>query len=211
MVMIETCHECGADVDRRKLVRKIRPYGYGTGSNLLLYSSYNSTFWACDATDGGEISMGVYADHYRPKVSDGTTVTEARGSQTWTGASGTFRSSTATDLSSLTNFVFVAWVGAYHNQTVQTISVDIDDDVLGEAAARKGHYPTLGGWVNRPAGMGAPARSRANRQLGEYPSAQRRAPTEIRPTAFAPAFGDRPSTSRMRRGRVTTAASSRAL
>ena len=103
MSMIEMCQECGAEIDRKKLVRKIRAYGYGTGSNLLLYSSYNSDFWSCDAVDEGEISMGVFADHFRPYVTDGTTVTEARGSQTWSGASGTFYSITATDLSAITD------------------------------------------------------------------------------------------------------------
>jgi len=142
MPQIELCFECGDEVPRETLVRKLRPYGYRSGVNQLLYSSYNSAFWTCDAADAGEVSMGVYADEFRPYVTDGTTLTEARGSQTWTGASGTYRSTVATDLSGNTNLLFVTWVGAYHAATVQEISA-----VLGVCTSDGVSKEALGTWT----------------------------------------------------------------
>jgi len=129
MPQLETCQECGAEVPRGELVRKRRAYGYDAtfgGNNLLLYSSYNSDFWTCDtATDAGCVSIGLYADHFRPRISGSTNaVTEARGSQTWT-ASGLYRTNTSVDISGYTNVYFAIHVGAYHAQSTQTLTVAI--------------------------------------------------------------------------------------
>jgi len=94
----------------------MRAWGYTEGANYLLYSSYSSAFWTVDgAVDAGRISMGLYAQHYRPTITKAGVVTEARGSQTWTG-SGTARTTTATDISGLTNLMLIFNVGAYHAQ-----------------------------------------------------------------------------------------------
>lgn len=124
MPQIVTCEECGIECHRRDAVRKLRPYGYiaslGT-QNVLTYSSYNSDLWTCDSADAGRVSIGLYPEQYMPTWS-GTTGTEARGSQTWTG-SGKLRTSTATNISSMTNVLFGIHVGAYHAQTTQTLTV----------------------------------------------------------------------------------------
>ena len=123
----EQCQVCGAERPRASLVRKLMPFQLPAAENYLLYSSYNSDFWAVSTySDGGEVSMGCYADRYRPRVAEGST-TEARGSQTWSGsasgtaASGVLRSTTATDISGLTNVCFSLYIGPYHAQADQTI------------------------------------------------------------------------------------------
>jgi hypothetical protein len=131
----ETCDDCGDDARREDMVRKLRAYGYRPGQNLIPYSSYSSSFWTVDTSvDASDISFGVYADYFRPRpVEDndlgGYTVTEERGSQSWT-ASGVYRSSTAVDISSWTNVCFSIHVGPYHAQTIQAVSV-----VLGFCSA----------------------------------------------------------------------------
>jgi hypothetical protein len=126
---IDKCDECGAEVARRSLVRKIRAYGYGAGANLLPYSYYDSSFWTVDtAVDADKVSMGTFADEFRPKFSDTGastwTVTEAGGSQTWTG-SGTLRSNTAVDISGYTDVFFAVDIGAKQGQDVQSLVVEI--------------------------------------------------------------------------------------
>lgn len=137
MPQIETCDECGREYPRRRMVRKLRAYGYDAsigGQNKLTYSSYNTGLWTCSSADAGRVSMGLYGDYFRPTFS-GTTGTEARGSQTWT-ASGTLRTSTSTSLSGMTNVLFGIHVGAYHAQTTQTLTVVIGCcDVSGTAIA----------------------------------------------------------------------------
>ena len=127
MPQIERCDECGKLWPRKQLVRKLRPYGYDEslgGSNLLLYSSYNSDFWTTTLDDAGRISIGYYAQHFRPTFDSDYDGTEARGSQTWV-ASGKVYTSASTDISSLTNACFSIAVGAYHHQTVQELTAEV--------------------------------------------------------------------------------------
>lgn len=114
---VTRCGSCGDLVPRGKLARQYREWGEPPGSNYLLHSSYNSTFWTCDATDAGRISIGPY-EGSRVRVSPGesTTTTEVNGSQTWTGT-GTFRSTVAVDGSTWTSLCFACRVGPYHNPT----------------------------------------------------------------------------------------------
>ena len=127
MPQIERCEECGKLWPRKQLVRKLRPYGYDEslgGSNLLTYSRYNASGWTTALVSAGEISIGWFAQRFRPTFNSSYTGTEARGSQTWT-ASGKVYAATATDASSLTNACFSAAVGAYHAQTTQTLTVEL--------------------------------------------------------------------------------------
>jgi hypothetical protein len=90
--------------------RYMRP----AGTNYLLYSSYNSAFWACGSTDRSTIAYGPHCDVSRVQITDdGTTINTAaviNGSQTWSGT-GTFRSTSATDASALTTFTVSAECG----------------------------------------------------------------------------------------------------
>ena len=109
------CQVGGHLVHWEDLRRQYREWCEPVGSNYLLYSSYNSSFWTCGATDAGEISMGPFGGFYSQiSNSQPTTLTETGGSQTWTGT-GTLRSTTAVDGSAWTSFVFKCVVGPYHN------------------------------------------------------------------------------------------------
>ena len=125
MAQMETCQVCGKDELRSKLVRKLMVFGLPAGENRLLYSSYDDSFWTVDtSTEVGYVSMGLFSGRYRPIVVDvhtGDSVTEARGSYT-VHSSGTVRSTTATDVSSLTNICFTIGLGPYHAQTVQSFT-----------------------------------------------------------------------------------------
>jgi len=124
------CEECGARVPQAELSRRIRAYGTGDGGeNVLLYSSYNASFWTVDtASDAGCISLGPWTDKHRITYSDdglGTiTSTERYGAQTWED-SGTIRSTTSVDISSYTNIYLAMTIGAYHAQANQAISVSM--------------------------------------------------------------------------------------
>jgi len=139
MAQIERCQVCGKKALRSKLVRKLMPFALPAGENQLLYSSYSSAFWTVDtSTEVGYVSMGLFADRYRPRVSADGTAVEARGSYT-VQSSGTFRSSVATDVSDLTDICFSVHVGAYHGQTVQALTVVLGlcDDSGTNATATK--------------------------------------------------------------------------
>ena len=125
MAQKEQCQVCGKDELRSRLVRKLMPFGLPAGENHLLYSSYDSSFWTVDtSTEVGNVSIGLYADKYRPRVSnDGTTV-EARGSYT-VHSSGTLRSTTATDVSGITDICFNLNVGPYHSQSTNELTVEV--------------------------------------------------------------------------------------
>lgn len=103
---------------RLKTVRGLAHEAY----NKLLYSSYNTSFWTCDATDEGTISVGVFGLEARTFVADDATATtfatvsEINGSQTWSG-DGTIRSTTSVDISSATNIVFSFHGGRYHRES----------------------------------------------------------------------------------------------
>ena len=138
----EQCQVCWKKEDRAKLVRKLMPFSLPAGENYLLYTRYNSDFWIIDtSTEVGTVSMGLFADNYRPRVADvqtGNSSTEARGSYTVTNT-GTLRSIVATDVSALTNLLFELHVGAYHAQSVQALTVVLglcDGDGANKTATR---------------------------------------------------------------------------
>ena len=120
MPQIEKCDECGREVPRASLSRRLREWGYYDGKNFLPWSSYNADYWTCDATDMGDVSMGLYADYYRPTITEGTT-TPARGSQTWRG-SGIYRTTVALDVSSFTHILFGIHLGARHSCAFKTFA-----------------------------------------------------------------------------------------
>ena len=145
MSQITICDECGREVARKDAVRKLRPYGIPAGTNLLLYSSYDSSFWSCGATDRGEISMGLYKDRFRARPVEGSATSEERGAQTWRGT-GTIRTTTATDASGLTNVCFSQHIGAYHSQAEKIFSA-----VLGCCDSAGNNKVAISTWTIRGA------------------------------------------------------------
>ena len=102
---LDRCDVCGTKIHKKDLVRTQIRFVKSEGTNYLLYSSYNSSFWSCDASDVDTIGIGPHADDSRVSIALDNTVTQVYGSQTWSGT-GTFRSTTSVDLSSLTTFTF---------------------------------------------------------------------------------------------------------
>jgi hypothetical protein len=125
MPQLGTCDQCGREVPRKDLVRKLRPYGYdcsgGGGVNRFGCSRYNADWWTCSATDAGCVSMGLYPEQFQTSIS-GTTVTETNGSQTWAG-SGVLRTSRDIFFSEFSDVLFGVYVGAYHAQDEQSLTV----------------------------------------------------------------------------------------
>jgi len=125
---IDRCDWCGQKIHRKDLQVCNRPDVNLVGSNLLLYSSYNTLFWTCGAVDGGATSVGL-GDKHRYTIVDGTSITVRLGCQTWSG-NGTYRSNAATNVSALTNVVFSAFVGPKQDSATPSMTV-----VLGTCAS----------------------------------------------------------------------------
>jgi len=107
---LDRCDVCGVKIHRKDLVRTNMRYLLPAGSNYFVYSSYNSGYHACTSTDRSTITIGPHADKSRTKLGGDNTVSYVDGSQTW-GGSGTFRTTTSVDVSSLTNFTVSAMFG----------------------------------------------------------------------------------------------------
>ena len=106
-VRCQVCHEW---TRKSALVKQNWEWMQPAGSNLLLWSDYNSTFWTSTAADAGTISYGPFDRHTTTLVEDTWVVT---GEQTWTG-NGKITSSSV-DVSALSNLCFrVVSVGQSH-------------------------------------------------------------------------------------------------
>ena len=119
---LDRCDVCGKKIHRKDLVRTQMRYVKFEGTNYLLYSSYNSSFWSCDASDVSTIGMGPHGDESRVQIALDNTVSQISGSQSWSGT-GTFRSTTATDLSSLTTFTFSCELGPLYSYSSNVGSI----------------------------------------------------------------------------------------
>lgn len=114
---MDRCEVCGRRTRKIDLVRTNVDFMAAGGSNYINNSSYTTDSWAVDtASDAGNISIGSFADHARISISDGNTLTEINGPQTWSG-SGTIRTTYSIDVSSWSTFVFSADIGPYHRET----------------------------------------------------------------------------------------------
>jgi hypothetical protein len=119
---LDICDCCQQTVRVEDLRYQTRQWGQVAGSNYFTYSSYNASGWACDASDKGRTSIGPYAAQARVSVANDNTTTEMLGSQTWEG-SGTYRSTSAVDVSSWTSFCVRSYIGAYHADAYQTLVI----------------------------------------------------------------------------------------
>ncbi len=118
---LDYCDVCGSVIHRKDLVRTQVRYASPDAQNYFTYSEYNTNLWTVDtASDAGAISVGSQnglrcrfkVPYTESSPGTGMTLTEAYGSQTWTGA-GVFRSNTSVDMSGATNIVFSAHAGPY--------------------------------------------------------------------------------------------------
>ena len=99
------------------------PWGH---ANYLSYSSYNSAYWASNATDEGAISMGTSGD-YRVFLDMATNApTIINGAQTWLGPGWYYTHGVGNDLDASTWDRICFWVnvGAYE-QDAQDLTVDV--------------------------------------------------------------------------------------
>ena len=107
---LDRCDVCGKKIHRHRLVRTNMRFLQPAGSNYFAYSSYSSSYHSCSASDVSTITIGPHADKSRTRVDTDNTVSYVDGTQTWSG-SGTFRTTTSVDVSSLTNFTVSAAIG----------------------------------------------------------------------------------------------------
>ena len=99
------------------------PWGH---ANYLSYSSYNSAYWASNATDEGAIGMGTSGD-YRVFLDMATNApTIINGAQTWLGPGWYYTHGVGNDLdaSAWDRICFWVNVGAYE-QDAQDLTVDV--------------------------------------------------------------------------------------
>jgi hypothetical protein len=102
---------------RREMVYAKRKWAMPPAQNRLLYSSYNTAFWTCNATDSGLISVGPYADTNRVSY-DMNNVASENGVQTWQG-NGTYRSDSGINVSAADEIVFSCIIGGYQQSSTQ--------------------------------------------------------------------------------------------
>lgn len=108
---------------RDEMVYAKRRWLQHAAQNRLPYSSYSSSGWSCDATDAGLISIGPNADLNIVSY-DGNFTASENGIQTWTGT-GTVRSTTASDLSSVSVITFSIEFGMYQRSVTPHFTLDL--------------------------------------------------------------------------------------
>jgi hypothetical protein len=122
MPQLGTCDQCGREVPRKDLVRKLRPYGYDCSGGGGVNHLRNITAGVLPFPYVGRVSMGRYVDNFTTSIS-GTTVTEGNGSYTLN--SPAIVRSYNIDVSAFTNVFFGVDCGAYHAQSVQQFNMTI--------------------------------------------------------------------------------------
>ena len=117
------CEQCGRWLPWGQLVRTPVRLKVSAGSNYFPYSVYNTSGWACTASDEGEISAGKrgYFDkvdmskRYTDYDAGTETTTETNGCQTWEG-DGDMVCSSSVDCSSWTTALLYCRAGLYQRK-----------------------------------------------------------------------------------------------
>lgn len=126
---LDRCEVCGNKHHRDKLVRTQVEWLYPAHENYLTYSSYDGTFWVCDATDKSTISWGNRCDRTRYVINDDNTTSILNGVQTWEG-DGTFRCTSipvAKNWTSTNQVIFSCHVGPWDRNTTPEMTVVLGD------------------------------------------------------------------------------------
>lgn len=130
---LDRCDMCGKKIHRKDLVRTQVRYNRPAGNNYFLYSYFDGSFWqiAANCTAHEEdMGLGPDSEDCRAKISSSNTLTEIKGAKTFllspSGESAIIYTTTPTDISSYTSFVFGVYVGQYHaNASPAILTVEI--------------------------------------------------------------------------------------
>jgi hypothetical protein len=125
---LDRCEVCGNKMHRSKLVRTQVEWLYPAHENAFTNSSYDGTYWVCDATDASTISWGNRCDNVRYVINDDLTTSILNGVQTWTG-DGTFRCTTAptTGAATTDNVIFSCHIGPNELNATPEMTVVLGD------------------------------------------------------------------------------------
>jgi hypothetical protein len=124
-MQLDRCDVCGDKMHRSDLVRTQVEFLDKKAENYLGMSSYDGTYWVCDAVDEGSVSYGTRADNARLTLGDDNELGYINGVQTWSGT-GTMRSASATvNLSANGSVTFSAHVGPHEQNTSPSMTVEL--------------------------------------------------------------------------------------
>ena len=124
---LDRCDVCGDKWQKNALVRTQVEFLDKKGENYALQSSYDGTYWTCDASDAGTVSYGNRCDNARLSLGDDNTLSYINGVQTWEG-DGTFRQASDSINAAPTSYVTIsAQVGPWERNTSPDMTV-----VVGE-------------------------------------------------------------------------------
>lgn len=128
---LDRCDICGRKIHRKDLVRTQARYNRPQGNNYFLYSYYDDSFWTNDGNctlQTQAMGLGPDSEDARVKIASDNTITQIRGAKTFLldTSPSTIYTTTSTDISGFTSFVFGVYVGQYHaNEDPAVITVEI--------------------------------------------------------------------------------------
>ena len=124
---LQRCARCKRRVPRTKLLRQIVHVVRRAGENSFAYSSYDSSYWTCDAVDAGTISQG--RSDFWWEVDQSPLAAPAaptkHGMQTWQGP-GTFARLAAADVSSWSSALLAARFGPYQEDGGSSFTISLE-------------------------------------------------------------------------------------
>jgi len=122
---LDRCQVCGDKYHREDLVRTQVDTMIAESENYLNFSSYDGSYWVCDAVDEGLIAYGNHEDEARTSLSDDNVITVVNGVQCWSG-DGIFRATvTSPNVNPNSYVTFSAQVGANDDSTTPNMSVSL--------------------------------------------------------------------------------------
>ena len=124
-LQLDRCDVCGDKYHRNDLVRTQVEFLDKKAENFLSYSSYDGTYWVCDAVDEGSVSYGNRCDNVRTALDSDNDIGYINGVQTWSG-NGTMRMATISLGSASTSMlVFSVQVGPHEQNTSPSMTVEL--------------------------------------------------------------------------------------
>lgn len=122
---LDRCQVCGNKYHREELVRTQVDTMIAESENKFSYSSYDGSYWVCDAVDEGAIAFGNHLDEARTSLSNDNVITTVNGVQAWSG-DGTMRTTVVSDSIDPLSYVLIsAQVGALGSSTTPELDVSI--------------------------------------------------------------------------------------
>ena len=122
---LDRCQVCGDKYHREDLVRTQVDTMIAESQNMFSYSTYDGTYWVCDAVDEDTVSFGNHCDEARTSLSDDNVITVVNGIQTWSG-DGTMRTTVVSDSIDPNDYVCIsAQVGSWERSTDPELVVSL--------------------------------------------------------------------------------------